>query len=118
METIDQDPFTVHGTIHGPTLPGGAAYAVGFQRTSPVSLAAAYHTYAVSWSPNSITWLLDGVPYATATPADLQPGQAWVFNQPFHLVLNLAVGGNWPGAPTASTAFPATLSVDWVRVYQ
>jgi beta-glucanase (GH16 family) len=116
METIDQDPFTVYGTIHGPM--GASTYQVGHTDVSTSSLASGFHTYAVSWSQNSITWLLDGVPYATVTSADLAPGQPWVFNQPFHLVLNLAVGGDWPGAPNASTRFPATLLVDWVRVYQ
>ncbi len=50
-------------------------------------------------------------PYATVTPSDLAPGQRWVFDgQPFHLILNLAVGGSWPGAPNASTPLPSTLS--------
>jgi beta-glucanase (GH16 family) len=112
METLGRDPFTVRGTIHGPS------YSRGQNFVSASSLAAGFNIYAISWSPNSITWLLDGVPYATVTSADLAPGQPWVFNQPFHLVLNLAVGGDWPGAPDAFTHFPATLLVNWVRVYQ
>lgn len=116
METIDQDPFTVYGTIHGPS--GDWQYQVGYTDVSSTSLAAGFHTYGVKWSPNSVAWMLDGKVYATATPANLAPGDPWVFNQPFHLVLNLAVGGNWPGSPTVATQFPATLLVDWVRVYQ
>jgi beta-glucanase (GH16 family) len=115
METIGQNPFTVYGTIHGPS--GSTAYESSHTDASATALATGFHTYGVSWSPNSITWLLDGTPYATVTSADLAPGQTWVFNQPFHLVLDLAVGGTWAGAPNASTDFPATLLVDWVRVY-
>jgi beta-glucanase (GH16 family) len=117
MEAIGQNPFTVYGTIHGPD--GSAAgHQVQNTATSATALASGFHTYGVSWSPNSITWLLDGVPYATVTSADLAPGQTWVFNAPFHLLLNLAVGGSWGGPPNAGTHFPATLLVDWVRVYQ
>ncbi|HEY2160377.1 MAG TPA: glycoside hydrolase family 16 protein [Solirubrobacteraceae bacterium] len=116
METVGQYPFSVRSTIHGPA--GASSYSRGQDFLSTSSLASGFHTYAVSWSPNSITWLIDGVPYASATPADLTPGQRWVFNHPFHLVLNLAVGGHWPGPPNAFTPFPAKLMVDWVRVYQ
>jgi beta-glucanase (GH16 family) len=116
METLGQDPFTVRATIHGPG--GRSGYSRGKDFDSTGSLASGFHIYGVSWSRNSVTWLLDGVPYATMTPSDLAPGQTWVFNHPFHLVLNLAVGGNWPGSPNASTPFPATLTVNWVRVYQ
>jgi beta-glucanase (GH16 family) len=116
METLGQSPFKVRGTLHGPGLPSG--YARGQDFDSPSSLAAGFHTYAVSWSANSITWLLDGTPYASVTSASLAPGQTWVFDRPFHLLLDLAVGGDWPGPPDASTPFPATLLVNWVRVYQ
>jgi beta-glucanase (GH16 family) len=116
MEAIGQNPFTARSTIHGPS--GQGSYARGQDFVSSSSLASGFHTYAISWSPNSITWLIDGTPYATATPATLAPGQRWVFNKPFHLILNLAVGGNWPGPPNGFTTFPATLLVDWVRVYQ
>ncbi|HET6891076.1 MAG TPA: hypothetical protein VFH31_08235, partial [Pyrinomonadaceae bacterium] len=59
-----------------------------------------------------------GVLYSTRTPADLPAGKPWVFNKPFFLLLNLAVGGNWPGSPDESTVFPQTMLVDYVRVYQ
>ena len=75
------------------------------------------HT-ASAVATKKIDILSDGTPYATVTSASLAPGQTWVFNRPFHLLLDLAVGGDWPGPPDASTPFPATLLVDWVRVYQ
>lgn len=117
LEALGQHPSVAHGFINGPS--GGAAhYTVGRTSISRQSLASGFHTYAIEWSQNSITWLLDGVPYGTVTPKDLPAGARWVYNSPFHLVLNLAVGGAWGGPPTSSTHFPATLLVDWVRVYQ
>ena len=117
LEALGQDPSVAHGFINGPSS-DASHYTVGHQAVSATSLASGFHTYAVMWSRNSITWLLDGVPYGTTTPKNLPPGARWVFNRAFHLVLNLAVGGNWGGPPTSSTRFPATLLVDWVRVYQ
>ena len=66
--------------------------------------------------PNAITWYVDGVQYSRKTPADLG-GDRWVFDHPFFMILNVAVGGNWPGSPDAVTVFPQTLTVDYVRVY-
>ncbi|MGW1817569.1 lectin, partial [Streptomyces sp. NPDC002125] len=85
------------------TLPGGAAFA------------DAFHTFAVDWAPDSITWSVDGTVYQRRTPADLN-GNRWVFDKPFFLILNLAVGGYWPGDPDGSTTFPQQLVVDYVRV--
>ncbi len=117
LEALGQHPSVAHGFINGPS--GGAThYTVGHTNVSRRSLASGFHTYAIKWSKNSITWLLDGVPYGTVTPKDLPSGARWVYNRPFHLVLNLAVGGSWGGPPTSSTHFPATLLVNWVRVYQ
>jgi beta-glucanase (GH16 family) len=116
MEAIGQNPFTARSTVHGPS--GSSSYSRGQDFVSGTSLASRFHTYAISWRPNSITWLIDGAPYATVTPADLAPGQTCVFNKPFDLILNLAVGGSWPGPPNGFTTFPATMLVDWVRVYR
>jgi beta-glucanase (GH16 family) len=74
--------------------------------------------YAIDWSPAGITWSVDGVEYSTVGPADLPSGTRWVYDHPFFLILNVAVGGNWPGYPDATTAFPQELVVDYVRVYQ
>jgi beta-glucanase (GH16 family) len=116
MEALGQDPRTVHGTLHGPA--GGSAGVLGSSFRAPRSLAAGFHTYAVSWSPRSVTWLLDGKAYATVGPEIRRRRWSRVFDRPFHLLLNLAVGGTWPGPPDASTRLPATLLVDWVRVYR
>ena len=75
------------------------------------------HTYAVEWTPTSITWLVDGaVTYERTTQTTTWFTDA--FTKPFYLRLNLAVGGTWPGSPTDATSFPASYDVDYVRVYQ
>ena len=118
MEAIGNLPQQSNGFLHGPIAAVYNDQQFGHTVTSATPLAGGYHTYAVTWQENSLTWSLDGVPFAKATPATLPPTAKWVFNgHPFHIVLDLAVGG-WPGNPDASTLFPATMSVDWVRVYQ
>jgi beta-glucanase (GH16 family) len=118
MENLGDNPFTVYGSLHGPQ-PGArdGQYGLTAAVRSKTSLAAAFHVYGVTWSPDRIVFTLDGASYATRTPASLARGQKWVFNQPFFLLLNVAVGGQWPGRPGAGTRFPATMLVDWVRVY-
>jgi beta-glucanase (GH16 family) len=112
MENVGFEPNTVHGTIHGPGYSG--ANGIGAAYNGPV-FADGFHTYAVDWSPNSIKWSVDGHVYETRTPADVH-GNQWVFNHPFYIILNLAVGGYWPGDPNGSTPFPARLVVDYVHV--
>jgi hypothetical protein len=113
MENVGFEPNTVHGTIHGPGYSGGEGIGAGYTIGSP--FADAFHTFAVDWSPGRIVWSVDGNVYQTRTPTDLG-GDRWVFDHPFFLILNLAVGGYWPGDPNSSTPFPNTLVVDYVRV--
>lgn len=120
MEHIGQEPRTATGTIHGPRIGAGAQsdYEPGrsVQHSSPLSQG--FHTYGVRWLPGSMQFSFDGRPYWTVTAADLPTGSRWVFDHPFYLVLNVAVGGRWAGAPDATTTFPQALRVDHVRVYQ
>ena len=113
MENVGKEPNTLYGTIHGPGYSGGSA--ISGNRVLSAPLGDAFHSYAVEWSPNLIVWYLDGNEYFRVTPASLG-GRQWVFDHPFFLILNVAVGGNWPGSPDASTSFPQTMLVDWVRV--
>ncbi|MFE0653375.1 ricin-type beta-trefoil lectin domain protein [Streptomyces sp. NPDC059534] len=115
MENIGSEPATVHGTLHGPGYSGTDAIGAPYTLPGGRAFADAFHTFAVDWSPGRITWSVDGTVYQTRTPADLG-AHTWVFDKPFFLVLNLAVGGDWPGDPDASTAFPQELVVDRVRV--
>lgn len=117
MENLGSNPFTLLGSIHGPQAGNSRGYALTATMRSPVSLAGGYHVYGVVWSPGQVVFTLDGVPYSTRTPSSLPAGSTWVFDKPFFLIVNLAVGGTWPGAPNATTPFPATMLVDWIRVY-
>ncbi|HXR13369.1 MAG TPA: glycoside hydrolase family 16 protein [Solirubrobacteraceae bacterium] len=117
MEAVTLFPNTVFGTLHGPIM--GVANDQQWQQgvTSPTPFPGTFHTYGLIWQPGRLTWTLDGVPYGTATPKQLPPSAQWVFDgNPFHILLSLAVGG-WPGPPAAGASFPATMRVDWVRLY-
>jgi beta-glucanase (GH16 family) len=118
MESLGRDPFVNYGTVHGPKAGATDGYAIGHDFVSRVSLASAFHVYGVVWAPGSITWTVDGRPYARVTPHDLPRGSRWPFDRPFYLILDLAVGGDSPGAPDSATRFPARMLVDWVRVYR
>ncbi|MET8637978.1 RICIN domain-containing protein [Streptomyces sp. NPDC004096] len=115
MENVGFEPSTVHGTIHGPGYSGSGGIGAGYSLPNGQAFADAFHTFAVDWAPDSITWSVDGNVYQRRTPADLG-GKAWAFNKPFFLILNLAVGGYWPGDPDGSTVFPQQLVVDSVTV--
>ncbi len=116
MENIGREPAIVHGTAHGPGYSGGNG--IGAPDTlSPGAFADDFHVYAVSWQPQQIVWSIDGHTYHRLTPANLPPGTQWVYTQPFFLLLNVAVGGSWPGDPDSTTTFPQQMVVDYVRVY-
>jgi len=118
MENIGREPNQVHGTIHGPGYSGGNAVGRGTTLPGGGGFADNFHVYAIDWYPDRIVWSLDGVPYSTVTPADLPRGARWVFDHPFFIILNVAVGGHWPGHPDATTTFPQEMAIDYVRVYQ
>jgi beta-glucanase (GH16 family) len=79
---------------------------------------ANYHVYAVEWDTNGIRWFVDGQQFYSVTRAQVQARGAWVFDQPFFLLLNVAVGGTWPGSPDGTSSFPQRMYVDYVRVYR
>jgi beta-glucanase (GH16 family) len=114
METIGSDITTNHGSLHMPndnptgtyTLPDGGSFADDF------------HVFTTEWSPGTVAFYVDDVLYETQTQAEVPGGGTWEFDHPFFLVMNVAVGGQWPGQPNATTQFPQTMKVDWVRVYQ
>ncbi len=115
MEYVSKFPNDIFGTIHGPGYSGGSGF--GNTLTFPGGVAGDYHTFAVEWGPDEIHWFVDGVNFHNATPADVAPN-AWVYNHPFYLILNLAIGGNFGGAIADDMTFPQNLAVDYVRVYQ
>jgi len=118
MENIGKEPALVHGTIHGPGYSGAGGISASYALTGKQPFADDFHVYAVEWEPSAIRFYVDKDLYATRTPADLPPGTKWVYDHPFFLLLNVAVGGGWPGNPDASTLFPQTMLVDYVRVFR
>jgi beta-glucanase (GH16 family) len=113
MENVGSTPNTAYGTVHGPGYSGGSG--VGGSRTIGAPLADAFHSYRIDWSPNLIVWYLDGSEFFRVTPANIR-GNQWVFDHPFFMILNVAVGGYWPGNPNSSTTFPQTMLIDYIRV--
>src|SRR5689334_5840297 len=113
MENVGRDPNTVYGTIHGPGYSGGNG--VGGTRNIGQPLGDAFHAFAVDWSPNLIVWTIDGSEYFRATPANIR-GNQWVYSHPFFIILNLAVGGGFPGNPDGSTPSVNRMLVDYVHV--
>ena len=118
MENIGKEPALVHATIHGPGYSGGAGISAPFGLPGDPRFADDFHVYAVEWEKKAIRFYVDDHLYATRTPADLPKGAKWVYNHEFFILLNVAVGGGWPGSPDSSSVFPQTMLVDYVRVYK
>jgi beta-glucanase (GH16 family) len=117
MENIGKEPDIVHGTMHGPGYSGANGIGGLFALPEGRRFADDFHLFAVEWEPDVIRWYVDNTLYRTNTPADLPEGADWVYDHPFYLILNVAVGGGWPGYPDDTTVFPQTMKVDYVRVY-
>jgi Beta-glucanase/Beta-glucan synthetase len=114
MEYIGKEPEHVFGTAHGPGYSGSAGR--GGHTSVDSGVASDFHVFAVEWGADEIRWFCDGDEYFKLSKADLG-SKTWVFDSPSFVILNLAVGGYWPGYPDGSTAFPARMLVDYVRVY-
>lgn len=118
MENIGREPSTVYGTIHGPSYSGGSGIGGNYTLPNNQRFADDFHVFAVEWEANVIRFYVDTTLYATRTPSELPSGANWVFDKPFFIILNVAVGGSWPGNPDSSSVFPQTMIVDYVRVSQ
>jgi beta-glucanase (GH16 family)/GH18 family chitinase len=118
MENVGNAPGVNHGSLHGPGYSGATPMTGSYTLPGGARFTDAFHTFAIEWEPTAIRWYVDGNLYQTRTPASLPAGTRWVFDHPFFIILNVAVGGNWPGPPDGSTVFPQTMLVDYVRVYQ
>ena len=116
MEYLGHEPRVVHGTLHGPGHSGGAALT-GRHVLAQGGFNLGFHVFAVEWNEDAVSWEVDGFTYRTVRRDDMPPGATWVYNHPFFILLNVAVGGRWPGSPDQTTVFPQTMLVDYVRVY-
>jgi beta-glucanase (GH16 family) len=118
MENIGKEPAMIHGSIHGPGYIGNTGIEAPYTLPGKQRFADDFHVFTVEWNADSVSFYVDNDLYVRRTRADLKPGWKWVFDKPFFLILNLAVGGDWPGNPDSSTVFPQSMLVDYVRVYQ
>jgi len=118
MENIGKEPSIVHGSIHGPGYTGTVGLEAPYTLPAGQRFSDDFHVFAVEWTPDSVAFYVDKTLYVTRTPADMRPGWKWVFDKPYFLILNLAVGGDWPGNPDRTTKFPKDMLVDYVRVYE
>lgn len=114
MEWVGADPDRVFGTLHCPAHSGRDGISGGY-RASEV-LAGGYHVYAAEWSADRVTWSMDGQAYFQASRHAL--GRSWVFDRPFFVLINLAVGGWLGGDIGRETRFPAEMKIDYIRVYR
>jgi len=118
MENVGKEPAAIHGSLHGPSTTRRTSDLTAIFNLPPgQSLADDFHLYAIEWEPDTVRFYVDSNLYASFHSSDWPTGGIWVFNHPFFIILNLAVGGDWPGPPDASTKFPQTMLVDYVRVY-
>lgn len=128
MEYRGQEPNIIHGSVHGPGYSGGSPItrSYGFENSR---FDTDFHVFAIEWGEGFINYYVDDVPYQQITSEDIDnilyqqkttenPRAEWVFDQPFFILLNVAVGGNYVGFPAPETDFPQTMLVDWVRVYR
>lgn len=115
MEYRGQEPTIVHGSVHGPGYSGGEAITKSYQLTND-RFDTGFHVFGIEWGPEYINYYVDDVLYNQITPADVT-GE-WVFDKPFFLLINLAVGGSFVGSPNAETVFPQSMLIDYVRVYK
>ncbi|MEU3462749.1 discoidin domain-containing protein [Streptomyces sp. NPDC006733] len=118
MEHVGKVADSVYSTLHAPAYNGGNGYGSPYT-VAGSDFAAAFHTYAVDWDSTHMTFSVDGHAFFTADKAVVESTRGpWVYDHPFYLILNNAVGGDWPGAPDATTVFPQKMLIDYVRVSQ
>jgi beta-glucanase (GH16 family) len=118
MENIGREPGIIHGSLHGPSSVAGASDLTASRSLpSEQNYSGEFHVYAMEWEPGIVRLYVDSDNYATFRKAQWPAGGQWVFDHPFFIILNVAVGGKWPGSPDATTQFPQQMLVDYVRVY-
>lgn len=115
MEHVGRKPQVTYGTIHGPGYAG--AGSLGGWNTQDYDIAEDFHTYAIEWDEGGIEWFYDGEPFYEIGPDDIG-NREWVYDQPFFLIVNLALGGTFGGNIALDLEYPLHLYVDHVRVYE
>ncbi|HLF62951.1 MAG TPA: family 16 glycosylhydrolase [Saprospiraceae bacterium] len=113
MELVGHQPAMVHGTVHYNS--NGYMQSTGSKSLTEGDFSDRFHVFTIVWDRNEITWYVDNKPFKTFTNTNIS---GYPFNKPFFFILNIAVGGNWPGSPDATTVFPQEMVVDYIRVFQ
>lgn len=116
MELLGHEPKKVYGTIHWGNTGGGSTHIGGDFTLSSGDFASSFHVFSLQWDSDKLTFLIDNVIYYTGNKSQVTGN--YPFDKPFFFIMNVAVGGNWPGSPDATTQFPQRMIVDYVRVYQ
>jgi beta-glucanase (GH16 family) len=117
MENVGREPSVNHGSMHGPGYSGGSPLTGSFTLPDGQRFSDDFHVFAIEWDPSTVRFYVDSNLYETHTPADMPAGGTWVYEHPFFILLNVAVGGSFPGNPDKTTTFPQTMLVDYVRVF-
>ncbi|WP_421802415.1 glycoside hydrolase family 16 protein [Flagellimonas sp.] len=115
MEYRGQNPTLLIGSVHGPGYSGGEAISKEYNLVND-RFDTGFHIFGIEWGPEYVNFYVDDVLYNQITPEDVTG--TWVFNKPFYILMNLAVGGTFVGSPNEETEFPQTMLVDYVRVYK
>ncbi len=115
MEYRGQNPTVLIGSVHGPGYSGGNAISKEYTLVND-RFDTGFHIFGIEWGPEYVNFYVDDVLYNQITPEDVTG--SWVFDKPFYILMNLAVGGNFVGSPNEETEFPQTMLVDYVRVYK
>jgi beta-glucanase (GH16 family) len=118
IDIMEQQGFNLRnvlGSLHGPDGSGRDA-PLHYTGESPDDVSANFHVYALEWDPDSVVFLLDDKPYGQVTSANRPANLKWVYDHPFFIIVNLAVGGVFGGDPNDSTVTPQSIAIDYVRV--
>ena len=119
MELLGHQPDLVYGTVHAPYCYGSRGVQSQFRLPAGMDFSQDYHVFGVEVTSDYIVWFVDGQVYHIVTKSEFEGrGCVWVFDKSFYLILNLAVGGYWPGKPDESTPFPARMYIDWIKVFR
>lgn len=117
MENKGSAPNTSSSAIHGPGYSGNTPFAHGNTISAPATLADDYHLYAVEWNASIASFYVDGIMHYQVLRGDIERYGTSILDKPYYIILNLAVGGNFDGDPASDSILPATMLVDYVRVY-
>lgn len=119
VEILGRETTKGYSTLHAPAYNGAGGYGGTYGLPGGADFSNDFHTWTMLWNSTSITYQVDGTTVFVVDKAQLEATRGpWIFDHPFYLILNLAVGGDFPGPPNAQTPFPARMLVDYVRVYK